>query len=75
MEEAFLGESAGYFRVDGALQAVTRRLYDRGKLPLDEPFAGPAVVFHPDTTTVVPPAWTATADRSGNLILTRNVRQ
>jgi N-methylhydantoinase A len=41
------------------------------RLPLDDQLAGPAVVFHPDTTTVVPPGWAARADSSGNLILTR----
>ena len=40
-------------------------------LPLDEAFDGPAVVFHLDTTTVVPPGWRARADRSGNLLLTQ----
>ena len=75
LEAAFLGESAGHFRVNGELQAVTSRLYDRHALPLDEPFAGPAVIFHHDTTTVVPPAWTARADASGNLILTKGGAQ
>ena len=66
-----MGESEGHFRVDGHLQALTTRFYDRGLLPLDDPFDGPAVVFHPDTTTVVPPGWRACADRSGNLLLTK----
>ena len=70
-EAALVGESEGHFRVDGQLQAVATRYYDRAELPLDEPFDGPAVVFHPDTTTVVPPGWRACADRSGNLLLTR----
>ena len=35
-----------------------RRFYDRGQLPIDEPIAGPAVIFQRDTTTVVPPGWT-----------------
>jgi N-methylhydantoinase A len=70
-DEALLGESPGQFRVDGRLQALPTRYYHRGKLPLDEPFDGPAVVFHPDTTTAVPPGWRACADRSGNLLLTK----
>src|SRR5581483_6182683 len=69
LAEALVGESEGHFRVDGQLQALATRYYDRGLLPLDEPFAGPAVVFHLDTTTVVPPGWSARADRSGNLLL------
>ena len=71
LQAALIGEGTGHFRVNGALQAVTSRMYDRSKLPLDESIAGPAVVFHLDTTTVVPPSWRATADASGNLILTK----
>jgi N-methylhydantoinase A len=69
--QALVGESESIFRVNGALQAVATHFYDRDLLVPDEPFAGPAVVFHLDTTTVVPPGWTATAHASGNLILTR----
>ena len=68
-EEALVGENEGVFRVDGSLQAFPTRFYDRGLLPLDETLGGPAVVFHLDTTTVVPPGWNARADASGNLIL------
>ena len=70
LEEALVGESDGVFRVEGELKAFATRFYDRSLLPLDETLAGPAVVFHPDTTTVVPPGWAARADPSGNLILT-----
>jgi N-methylhydantoinase A len=68
---AHLGTREGHFRVDGALEAVDTALYERSRLPLDEPLDGPAVVFHLDTTTVVPPGWSARADASGNLILTK----
>jgi N-methylhydantoinase A/oxoprolinase/acetone carboxylase beta subunit len=69
--DALVGESEGVFRVDGNLQALPTRFYDRNLLPLDESIAGPAVVFHLDTTTVVPPGWNARADTSGNLVLTK----
>jgi N-methylhydantoinase A len=75
LEQALLGESAGHFRVNGELQAVTSRLFDRHELPLGEPIHGPAVIFHHDTTTVVPPTWSARADGSGNLILTKGGAQ
>ena len=75
LAEALVGEGEGHFRVDGRLQAVTSRFYDRNKLPIDQEVAGPAVVFHLDTTTVVPPAWSARADASGNLILTKGGAQ
>jgi N-methylhydantoinase A/oxoprolinase/acetone carboxylase beta subunit len=70
-EEALVGESESVFRLDGGLEALKTHFYDRDLLPLDEPLAGPSVVFHLDTTTVVPPGWTARADASGNLILTK----
>src|SRR3954462_12972133 len=75
LDEALVGESDGHFRVDGELQAVTTRFYARDKLPLGELVPGPAIVFHLDTTTVVPPSWTARADASGNLILTKDGAQ
>ena len=71
LDEALVGKNEGVFRVDGNLQALQTRFYDRTLLPVDETIPGPAVVFHPDTTTVVPPGWNATADASGNLILKR----
>jgi N-methylhydantoinase A/oxoprolinase/acetone carboxylase beta subunit len=71
LDAAFISESEGHFRVNGELKAVATRFYDREKLPLDESIAGPAIVFHLDTTTVVPPSWSARADASGNLILTK----
>ncbi|MCP9486020.1 MAG: hydantoinase/oxoprolinase family protein [Gaiellaceae bacterium MAG52_C11] len=70
LEEALVGENEGFFRLDGNLQALRTRFYDRSLLPLNETLAGPAVVFHLDTTTVVPPGWNVRADRHGNLILT-----
>ena len=39
--------------------------------PIDEPIRGPAVVFQRDTTTVLPPGWSARADSAGNLLLSR----
>ena len=70
-EDALVGSSQGHFRVDGRLQGVETAYYDRSLLPLDEPLDGPAVVFHFDTTTVVPAGWSGRADASGNLILTK----
>jgi len=75
LDDALVDEREGYFRVDGELQALPTRFYDRGELPLDESFEGPAVVFHLDTTTVVPPGWHGRADASGNLILTKEGAQ
>jgi N-methylhydantoinase A len=46
-------------------------VYDRVKLPPEATLEGPALVEEPGTTTVVPPAFRARADRHGNLILER----
>jgi N-methylhydantoinase A len=66
-----VGEGEGVFRLDGSLAALPTRYYERAGLPVDRPVAGPAVVFQRDTTVLVPPGWSACAESSGNLILTR----
>jgi N-methylhydantoinase A len=71
LEDALVGEGETVFRHDGDLTTFQTRYYERSALPLDEPVPGPAVIFQRDTTTVVPPAWTARSHPSGNLILTR----
>jgi N-methylhydantoinase A/oxoprolinase/acetone carboxylase beta subunit len=71
LEHALVGENEGVFRVNGTLQGLRTRFYDRSALPLDAGISGPAVVFHLDTTTIVPPGWFSSAHESGNLILTR----
>jgi len=69
--EPLLGEGESVFRRDGTLVSFPTRYYDRALLKPGEPVAGPAVLFQRDTTTVVPPGWTARAEPSGSLILTR----
>jgi N-methylhydantoinase A/oxoprolinase/acetone carboxylase beta subunit len=64
-----LGEGEGVFRVNGALETLATRYYERSRLPVDGPVPGPCVVFQRDTTVLVPPAWVARASTSGNLIL------
>ncbi len=54
-------------------RAVESGLYDRDKLRAGNRFRGPAIVFQYDTTTVIPPAWTAEVDGYGNLILGRSL--
>jgi N-methylhydantoinase A len=60
------------FRVDGTLQRLETKFYIRAKLPLGATIEGPAVVLQKDTTTVVPPSWSAALDKGSNLILTAN---
>jgi N-methylhydantoinase A/oxoprolinase/acetone carboxylase beta subunit len=71
LEAALVGQRESIFRVNGSLESLLTRFYDRALLPAGQPLAGPAIVFHPDTTTLVPPSWSARAEESGNLILRR----
>jgi N-methylhydantoinase A len=72
LDRALVGERESTFRVNGSLESLTTRFYDRRLLPAGESVLGPAIVFHPDTTTLVPPGWTVSAEGSGNLILRRS---
>ena len=57
------------FRVDGGLASFDTPYYRRDAIPAGRPIEGPAVVVQRDTTTVVPPGWTAVAESNRNLIL------
>jgi N-methylhydantoinase A len=57
------------FRVDGELRSFETTFYRRHLLPVGERFAGPAIVLQKDSTTVIPPSWSAINDAAGNLIL------
>ena len=48
---------------------VTTRLYDRENLRTGDQISGPAIVLQMDTTVVITPGWTGTADDYGNLVL------
>ena len=72
LSEATVAEQPVRFPgVDGALATHATPFLERAKLPVGEPFPGPAIVLHADTTTVVPPGWSGCADAAGNLVLTR----
>jgi N-methylhydantoinase A len=65
--DPLLGEGESVF----GRKTYPTRWYERSLLPVGESIDGAAVVFQRDTTTVVPPGWTAHADVSGSLILSR----
>jgi N-methylhydantoinase A len=58
-----------YFRRTGGF--VDAPVYDRERLAVGQAVAGPAVVEEWTSTIVVPPGWSAAADRLGNVLLTR----
>jgi N-methylhydantoinase A len=51
---------------------VSCELYERGSLAADQRIDGPAVIEQMDTTTIVPPGFSALAHPSGNLFLYRD---
>jgi N-methylhydantoinase A len=51
-----------------AARPVPTALYQRERLEPGNMVVGPAVLFQLDTTTVIPPDWSATVDGWGNLI-------
>jgi N-methylhydantoinase A/oxoprolinase/acetone carboxylase beta subunit len=53
---------------------VPTPIYTRPRLPLGVELGGPAIVEQPDTTTVVPPGWTARVEASGNIRISRSER-
>ncbi len=69
VEAALVKRGKSAFRVNGVLGTYDTAYYRRELLPLDAPVAGPAIILQRDTTTVVPPGWSAVADHGGNLIL------
>jgi N-methylhydantoinase A len=58
------------FRQDGRLDRVETAFYARERLPVGEPFAGPAIILQSDSTTVVPPGHGILVDPSGSMIIT-----
>jgi len=69
LAEALVKTARCAFRRDGSLDKVMTPFYRRALLPLGQRIAGPAIVLQTDSTIVVPPDATLTADESGNLIL------
>jgi N-methylhydantoinase A len=69
-EKALVKTARTKFRVNGALKSFDTAFYRRADLPVGKKIPGPAIVLQLDTTTVVPPNWSLTADPHGNLILT-----
>lgn len=70
LEQARVKVDRTVFRVGDTLSDHETSFYRRDRLPPGTPVSGPAVILQIDSTTVVPPGWTAEADPSGNLILT-----
>jgi N-methylhydantoinase A/oxoprolinase/acetone carboxylase beta subunit len=62
-------ETSAWFLVDGALETVPTRYYDREALRAGNRLTGPAIVNQYDSTTVIPPGVGAHVDRFGNIVV------
>lgn len=68
LEDALKGTREVYF--DG--EYVTTNVYDRDKIPILTELEGPAIIDQLDTTTVIPPKFTAKVDVYKNIIISVN---
>jgi N-methylhydantoinase A/oxoprolinase/acetone carboxylase beta subunit len=67
--DALRHQGEAWFRVDGSLEQVATRYYDRAALRAGNRLEGPAIVNQYDSTTVIPPDTTASIDRFGLIVI------
>lgn len=69
LSAALIRESDAIFRVGETLSAHKTAFYKREKLPVNQSFAGPAIVLQTDSTVVIPPDCSATLTSSDVIII------
>ena len=69
VEEARVKTAPATFRIGAELAQYDTGFYRRDRMPVGEAVPGPAIVLQTDSTTVVPPDCTVTAEANGNLII------
>ena len=69
LDKAFVKRDITEFRLNEHLDQYETSFYRRDDLPLNSRIAGPAIILQTDSTTVVPPDCTVTANDSGVLLL------
>lgn len=69
LEEAFMYERETTF--DAGQTLITPR-YDRSKLMRGHVISGPALIMQHDSTSLVPPGWSASVSRFGNLMISKS---
>ncbi|MEM9186127.1 MAG: hydantoinase/oxoprolinase family protein [Planctomycetota bacterium] len=67
--EAAERERPVWFVSGGSAKPMTARVADRRGLAPGRPVVGPAIITQADTTTVVPPRWSATPQAGGEMVL------
>jgi N-methylhydantoinase A len=70
LKAALVKRDRTVFRHRDRLRSFETAFYRREHLPLETPLKGPAIILQTDSTTVVPPGATITADAGGNLVMT-----
>lgn len=74
LEAALVTEQPVRFSIDGSVEELGTRFYDRARLPVSENVTGPSVILQTDTTTLLEPGSSAALDAAGNLIVTLEER-
>ncbi|PLR80395.1 methylhydantoinase [Bacillus canaveralius] len=69
LEDALLKTGETTFNIDGNLEKVETKFYQREKIPAGTEFFGPCIVLQKDSTTVIPPDCTAYIEEYGNMII------
>src|SRR5699024_10572632 len=75
LDEALLGTHDVVFDADGRPETHPTPFYNRGLLTAGQRIEGPCVLEQYDSTTVVPPGFTATIDEHGNVVIACPVRE
>ena len=68
-DEALRHEGDAWFLVEGSLEQLPTRYYDREALRAGNRLTGPAIVNQYDSTTVIPPGIEAHVDRFGSIVI------
>ena len=71
VEAARLKTGSCAFRTADGLARFETSFFRRDVLPAAARVLGPAVLLQADSTTVVPPGWSASVHPTGNLLLTK----
>lgn len=70
LSAAMVRQADCVFRGTEGLKTFSTPVYRRALLPVDTPFAGPAILLQKDSTTIVPPGATACVHPTGSIIIT-----
>jgi N-methylhydantoinase A len=69
LAEARIKSGRCIFRLHNRLDQIETAFFAREPLPVDQAFAGPAIILQSDSTTVVPPGHSVVVEPSGNMII------